>query len=111
MPAGPRNCILYLYRRPPRRAWRAVALFPNRAAEGTVEAAYEMLLAHPWVKRVYLEEALRAPAPTRGVRVLGLILDPPATVAIEAQALLAEEPAADGGLIPNPEAQEPVGDR
>lgn len=90
--------FLYLYRRPPRRAWRAVALFPNRAAEGTVEAAYEMLLAHPWVKRVYLEEALRAPAPTRGVRVLGLILAPPATVVIEAQALLAEEPAADGGL-------------
>ncbi len=89
---------LYLYRRPPRRAWRAVALFPNRAAEGTVEAAYEMLLAHPWVKRVYLEEALRASAPTRGVRVLGLILAPPAAVVAEAQALLAEEPVADGGL-------------
>ena len=32
--------FLYLYRRPPRRAWRAVALFPNRAAEGATEAAY-----------------------------------------------------------------------
>ena len=63
--------FLYLYRRPPRRAWRAVALFPNRAAEGTVEAAYEVPLTLPWVKRVYLEEALRDPAPTRGIRVLG----------------------------------------
>jgi predicted transposase YdaD len=44
-----------------------------------------------------LEEALREPAPTRGVRVLGLILAPPAMVVTEAQALLAE-PAADSGL-------------
>jgi hypothetical protein len=35
-----------------------VALFPNRAAEGTVEAAYEMLLAHSSVKRIYLEAAI-----------------------------------------------------
>ena len=89
--------FLYLYRRPPRRAWRAVTVFPNRATEGTVEAAYELLLDHPWVKRVYLEEALREPAPSRGVRVLGLILAQPAVVVAEAQALLAE-PAADGGL-------------
>ena len=87
--------FLYLYRRPPRRAWRAVALFPNRAAEGTVEAAYEVPLTLPWVKRVYLEEALRDPAPTRGIRVLGWLLAPPAAVVAEAQALLAE-PAAAG---------------
>jgi predicted transposase/invertase (TIGR01784 family) len=87
--------FLYLYRRPPRRAWRAVALFPNRATEGAVEAAYEMLLAHPWVKRVYLEEALQEPTPTRGMRVLGLLLAEPAAVVAEAQTLLAE-PAVDG---------------
>jgi predicted transposase/invertase (TIGR01784 family) len=87
--------LLYLYRRPPRRAWRAVVLFPNRAVESAVEAAYETLLANPWVKRVYLEEALREPAPTRGLRVLGLLLAEPAAVVAEAQALLAE-PAADG---------------
>ena len=63
----------------------------------TAEAAYEILLAHPWVKRVYLEEALREPAPTRGMRVLGLLLAPPAAVVAEAQALLAE-PAAETGL-------------
>ncbi len=89
--------FLYLYRRPPRPAWRAVALFPNRATEGPAEAAYARLLADPWVKRVYLEEALQAPAPTRGVRVLGLILASPTVVVAEAQALLTE-PAADGGL-------------
>ena len=76
--------FLYLYRRRLRRAWRAVALFPNRAAEGTAEATYEILLAHPWIKRVYLEEALREPAPTRGIRVLGLLLAPPAAVVAEA---------------------------
>lgn len=89
--------FLYLYRHPPRRAWRAVTVFPNRTTEGTAEAAYELLLGHPWVKRLYLEEALREPAPSRGVRVLGLILAPPAAVVTETQALLAE-PAADSGL-------------
>jgi predicted transposase YdaD len=59
--------FLYLYRRWPRRAWRAVALFPNRAVEGTAEVAFGTLLVNPWVKRVYLEEALRAPAPMRGL--------------------------------------------
>ena len=44
--------FLYLYRRPPRRAWRAVTVFPNRATEGAVEAAYEMLLTQGWVKRI-----------------------------------------------------------
>jgi len=87
--------FLYLYRRPPRRAWRAVALFPGRAAEGAAEAAYEPLLTHPWVKRVYLEEALREPAPSRGVRVLGLILASPAKVVAEAKALLAEPASGD----------------
>lgn len=38
-------------------------------------------------------------AGTGGVRVLALILAPPVTVVTEAQALLAEEPPADGGLI------------
>ncbi len=85
--------FLYLYRRSPRRAWRAVALFPNRATEGAVQPAYERLLADPWVKRVYLEEALHEPALTRGMRVLGWILASPETVVAEAQALLAE-PAA-----------------
>ena len=87
--------FLYLYRRPPRRAWRAVALFPNRATEGAVEAAYEMQLTLPWIRRVYLEEALREPRPTRGMRVLGLLLAEPAAVVAEAQTLLAE-PAVDG---------------
>jgi predicted transposase/invertase (TIGR01784 family) len=86
--------FLYLYRRPPRRAWRAVALFPNRAAEGATEAAYQRLLADPWVKRIYLEEALQAPTPSRGVRVLGLVLAPPTAVVAEARTLLAE-PAVD----------------
>ena len=89
--------FLYLYRRPPRPAWRAVALFPNRATEGVAEAAYARLLADPWVKRVYLEEALQEPTPSRGLRVLGLILAPPEDVVATAQTLLTE-PAADGGL-------------
>lgn len=38
-------------------------------------------------------------AGTGGVRVLALILAPPVTVVTEAQALLAEEPPADGGPI------------
>jgi predicted transposase/invertase (TIGR01784 family) len=86
--------FLYLYRRPPRRPWRAVALFPNRAAEGPVESAFETLLVNPWVKRVYLDEVIQEPTPSRGVRVLGLILAPPAAVVAEAQALLAEPAAA-----------------
>ena len=86
--------FLYLYRRPPRRPWRAVALFPNRAAEGLVDSAFETLLVNPWVKRVYLEEVIQEPTPSRGVRVLGLILAPPAAVVAEAQALLAEPAAA-----------------
>jgi predicted transposase YdaD len=63
--------------------------------EYAVEAAYEMPLILPWVKRVYLEEALQEPTPTRGMRVLGLLLAEPAAVVAEAQALLAE-PAVDG---------------
>jgi predicted transposase YdaD len=74
-----------------------VALFPNRATEGVAEAAYARLLADPWVKRVYLEEALQEPTPSRGLRVLGLILAPPEDVVATVQALLTE-PAADGGL-------------
>jgi len=89
--------FLYLYRRPPRRAWRAVTVFPNRATEGTVEAAYELLLDHPWVKRVYLEEAIQRPTPTRGLRLLGLILAKPAVAMAQARALLAEH-GAGGGL-------------
>ncbi|HRD50328.1 MAG: DUF2887 domain-containing protein [Candidatus Competibacter sp.] len=46
---------------------------------------------------MYLEEALREPSPTRGVRVLGLILAQPAAVVAEAQTLLAE-PAVAGDL-------------
>lgn len=91
--------FLYLYRHPPRRAWRAVTLFPERAAEQgprpapnrdpwQPEAAYRDQLAHPWVKRVYLKEALETPAPTRALRVLGLLLAPPTAVVSEAQALL-----------------------
>jgi predicted transposase YdaD len=52
-------------------------------------------LADPWVKRIYLEEALQAPTPSRGVRVLGLVLAPPAAVVAEARTLLTE-PAVDG---------------
>ncbi len=85
--------FLYLYRHPPRRSWRAVALFPNRATEGRVESAFATQLLNPWVKRVYLEEVLRNPTPTRGIRVLGLLLAPPATVVTEAQALLVESVA------------------
>ncbi len=62
-----------------------------------METAYEMRLTLPWVKRVYLEEALQEPTPTRGLRVLGLLLAEPAAVVAEAQALLAE-PAVDGAL-------------
>jgi predicted transposase YdaD len=83
--------FLYLYRRPPRRAWRAVTVFPNRTAEGVTEPAYELLLTHLWVKRVYLKEALREPTPSRSLRVLGLILALPATVVADARALLAEK--------------------
>ena len=89
--------FLYLYRHPPRRAWRAVVIFPNRLTEGKVEAAYETQLMNPWVKRIYLREALREPAPSRGLRVLGLILAKPKKVVAEAQALLAE-PTNDEGL-------------
>lgn len=63
-----------------------------------MEPAYEILLSHPWVKRVYLEESLQEPTPSRGVRLLGLILVPPAAVVAETKALLTEESPADGGL-------------
>lgn len=46
---------------------------------------------------MYLEEALREPSPTQGVRVLGLILAQPAAVVAEDRALLAE-PAVAGDL-------------
>jgi len=82
--------FLYLYRHPPRQAWRAVVIFPNQTTEGTVEAAYEKLLTHPWMTRVYLKEALRKPSPSRGLRVLGLLLAKPKRVVAEAQTLLAE---------------------
>jgi predicted transposase YdaD len=45
-----------------------------------------------------LEEALQEPMPSRGVRLLGLILAPSATVVAEAKALLTEESPAGGGL-------------
>lgn len=85
--------FLYLYRHPPRRTWRTVALFPNRATEGRVEAAFETQLLNSWVRRVYLDEVLQNPTPTRGMRVLALLLAPPDTVVAEAQALLAETAA------------------
>lgn len=86
--------FLYLYRRPPCRACRAcraVTVFPNRTAEGVTEPAYELLLTHLWVKRVYLKEALREPTPSRSLRVLGLILALPTTMVADARALLAEK--------------------
>lgn len=92
--------FLYLHRHPPRRAWRALALFANQAAEqGTrragqswhAEPAYEPLLAHPWVKRVYLQEALdEGLLPSRAHRILGLVFSDPRRVVDEARALLNE---------------------
>jgi hypothetical protein len=70
----------------------------RRRAEGATEAAYERLLADPWVKRVYLEQALRVPRRAGAYGWLGLILvPPPAAVVAEARALLAK-PATAGGL-------------
>lgn len=50
--------FLDLYRRPPRRSWRAVALFPNRAAEGTVEVETLLVYKLPRLSREEIRKML-----------------------------------------------------
>ena len=82
--------FLYLYRHPGiARTWRAVAVFPDRAADVGRLIPYEPLLLCGLVHRVYLTELPDDPGASFGTRLARLaVLDATRTVE-EARALLA----------------------
>ncbi|MDS4020254.1 MAG: Rpn family recombination-promoting nuclease/putative transposase [Candidatus Competibacter sp.] len=78
--------FLYLYRATPRRCWRAVVVYPERAVERRDER-YDSLLTVPEIHRVYLEDWRERPAPTVGLQLLQSVLVAPAAVDRRAVAL------------------------
>ncbi|MBB1073111.1 DUF2887 domain-containing protein [Rhodoferax sp. 4810] len=95
--------LLYLYRHPTLREWRAVTLFLSRKTEhGSQQCdpkpAYQWLLTHPWVKRVYLDEEVAKSDLTPGLRLLNLLLTPPNQAVDFAKRLLTEPTAPVTGM-------------
>ncbi len=80
--------FLYLYRRNIERPWRAVVIFPNRAAEMEPSPAYRTLLDFPWIQRVYLEDFADRPVATPGLQLVQLIVAEPANAVAQARTLL-----------------------
>ena len=80
--------FLYLYRRNIERPWRAVVIFPNRAAEVEPSPAYGALLDFPWIQRVYLEDFADRPVATPGLQLIQLIVAEPANAVAQARTLL-----------------------
>jgi predicted transposase YdaD len=80
--------FLYLYRRNIERPWRAVVIFPNRAAELEPSPAYRALFDLPGVRRVYLEDFAERLAATPGLHLIQLIIAEPANAVVQARTLL-----------------------
>ncbi len=80
--------FLYLYRRNIERPWRAVVIFPNRAAEVEPSPAYWALLDFPWIQRVYLEDFADRAVATPGLQLVQLIVAEPANAVVQARTLL-----------------------
>lgn len=57
----------------PKQDWCAVAIFPTRKEEPTHRAPYEDLLRSKRVKRVYLEDVVKAADPPVGLGLLQLL--------------------------------------
>jgi predicted transposase/invertase (TIGR01784 family) len=68
--------MLYLYRKKPDRAWLALVIYPNRAAERPPRTEFAHFLAAPQLKRVYLEDYVQTDQPGPGHGLLKLIACP-----------------------------------
>jgi len=80
---------LHIYRGQVTGAWHAVVIYPDRATEATVPLALAPFLGHPWVHRVYLDEALpEGAALSPGLALVRLIVAPPETAPAQAKALI-----------------------
>ncbi|MEI2781998.1 MAG: Rpn family recombination-promoting nuclease/putative transposase [Candidatus Competibacter sp.] len=78
--------FLYLYRSVPRRPWRALVIYPQRAME-RLDFRYAELLALPLVQRVYLEDLATFPTPSLGLQLLQLLVASPDVAVRQAQHL------------------------
>ena len=80
---------LHIYRGQVTCAWHAVVIYPDRATEATAPLALVPFLGHPWVHRVYLDEALPEGAVLPpGLGLVRLIVAPPETAPAQAKALI-----------------------
>lgn len=83
--------FLYLYQRKERREWRAVVIFPSRAADPGPPAPYRPLLASGWIQRVYLEDFKDQPAGSTAMQLVQLVIAKPKKAVAQARNLLAEQ--------------------
>ncbi len=81
------SLFLFLYRQGRERDWRAVVIYPNRAAEKPPPRAFATLLDLPGVYRIYLEDIADCPATTPGLQLAQLIIAEPATAIAKTNAL------------------------
>jgi len=80
---------LHLYRGHVVNPWRAVVIYPERTIETAAPPALTPLIEHPWVHRVYLDEALPETAVLPpGLGLVRLIVAPPETAPAQAKALI-----------------------
>jgi hypothetical protein len=81
---------VYGHRHPGAGEWRAVVLYPTWATETPAAPAYRTTFTNPWVHRVSLEEALRAPSlkASPGAGLIRLILARPQESAEQARELM-----------------------
>jgi len=81
------SLFLFLYRQGRDRDWRAVVIYPNRAAEKPPPRAFAALLKLPGVHRIYLEDIADRPATTLGLQLAQLLIAEPATAMTKTNAL------------------------
>ena len=80
---------LHIYRGQVTSAWYAVVIYPDRATESAAPLALVPFMGHPWVHRVYLDEALPEGAVlSPGLALVRLIVAPPETAPAQAKALI-----------------------
>jgi predicted transposase YdaD len=88
-PRGFTSIFLFLYRQGrDDRDWRAVVIYPNRAAEKPPPRAFAELLDLPGVYRIYLEDIANRPATTLGMQLAQLIIAEPTVAATKTRVLL-----------------------
>lgn len=81
------SLFIFLYRQARDRDWRAVVIYPNRAAEKLPPRAFAALLDLPGMYRIYLEDIADRPATTPGLQLAQLVIAEPATAMAKTNAL------------------------